>query len=333
MTNNTLVVGLLALSALVITLSTVYFIINFYESENSLSFQEKIFYRSNIDKVEKKIFIVGSSQVWRVNMTMINEGVSSFCNCAVYNLASSADQPFKRIKTIQNIISLQPDLVIYGLGYRDFAIPERGEDNIVEFKKPDSVLPDPKNYFQNQFSDVIMNPKLFTHTTFTRLIENQQDADSFLFSNPNYYPNPTEIHFKTNEFEEKHYISYNNTELEKEKSGQTKVNNFKLDSNYIYKNSNSIEEILHKLNENNIKIVLLKTPHSKLFIDGIPKQDQENYNSNIQKISKNSNVRIYDLNEKFMNMTIWSDPWHVSLGKEGEVYTKEFIKIIQQEMR
>ena len=75
------------------------------------------------DKVEdkKKIFIIGSSSVYAINATYINEQLAlNEKNYQVYNLADMSDTPRKRVGSIQNIISNEPQIIVYGLGMMDF---------------------------------------------------------------------------------------------------------------------------------------------------------------------------------------------------------------------
>ena len=70
---------------------------------------------------KEKIFILGSSNVYSINATKINEQLTNQeKNFLVYNLADMGDTPAKRISSIDNIISHKPKLVLYGIGLWEF---------------------------------------------------------------------------------------------------------------------------------------------------------------------------------------------------------------------
>ena len=62
---------------------------------------------------KKRIFLIGSSSVYSVNATHINHQLSSNnLNYEIFNLADMSDSPRKRIQSIENIISNEPQIVI-----------------------------------------------------------------------------------------------------------------------------------------------------------------------------------------------------------------------------
>ena len=88
------------------------------------------------DKVkdEKKIFIIGSSSVYAINATYINEQLAlNEKNYQVYNLADMSDTPRKRLASIQNIISNEPEIVVYGIGMLEFVIPLSPSHTMTDF--------------------------------------------------------------------------------------------------------------------------------------------------------------------------------------------------------
>ena len=85
--------------------------------------RQRRFYSQHFDSDSHKILILGSSHVGQLNTTLVNEIISQrHPNYVVYNLASAGDTPQKRLKSISQIISLKPDMILYGVSYRDFDI-------------------------------------------------------------------------------------------------------------------------------------------------------------------------------------------------------------------
>jgi hypothetical protein len=85
---------------------------------------------------------MGSSQIGRFNETNIQYSLlENDLNYEIYNLAVSGDTPKKRLDTIDLILKSQPSLIVYGVGYRDFA----DVLSLDQIDKPGSILPDPEN--------------------------------------------------------------------------------------------------------------------------------------------------------------------------------------------
>ena len=104
------------------------------------------------DKVKdgKKIFIIGSSSVYAIDTTYINEQLAlNEKNYQVYNLADMSDTPRKRLASIQNIISNEPDIVVYGLGMLEFVIPLYPSHTMTDF------ILNPNQFISYQFNDVM----------------------------------------------------------------------------------------------------------------------------------------------------------------------------------
>ena len=104
------------------------------------------------DKVKdgKKIFIIGSSSVYAIDTTYINEQLAlNEKNYQVYNLADMSDTPRKRLASIQNIISNEPEIVVYGLGILEFMIPLYPSYTTTDF------ILNPDQFISYQFNDMM----------------------------------------------------------------------------------------------------------------------------------------------------------------------------------
>jgi hypothetical protein len=69
-------------------------------------------------EIQKKsrVFIVGSSSVYSLNSRYISETLSeNQLEYDVYNLADMSDTPSHRLQSIEHLISLKPDIVVYGM--------------------------------------------------------------------------------------------------------------------------------------------------------------------------------------------------------------------------
>ena len=153
MNHTTLILSLIVIFLIISSTVLLYQTVDSYEYLFTIKELELSFYSNTLDESKTSIFLIGNSQVWRVNMTYINQEVSKFCSdCEVYNLATAADKPDRRIKTISPLIELKPDLVLYGIGYPDFAFQHLYDNPFFQpIEKPDSILPDPESIFRKTF--------------------------------------------------------------------------------------------------------------------------------------------------------------------------------------
>ena len=140
------------------SISFSFFIIFQHESWNSLDPHKNSFFQENTNELEIPILILGASNVGMLNVTNIQLSVNEQNkNIEIYNLAIAGDKPSKRFQQMNEIISMNPKIVLYGIGMRDFAS---------ENYPSNDILPDPSFYLSNFLSDIspsfLDNPKLTT---------------------------------------------------------------------------------------------------------------------------------------------------------------------------
>ncbi len=215
------------------------------------------YYSQNLTK-EKKIFLIGSSHIFPLNTTHISLQLENAGhNYKIYNLAFGSDVPETRLRTMDLLISQQPDLVVYGLGFRDFISSGK---TLVE--KPQNALPGPEDLIEDILSQIpipinsgiLENPKFALVRTFNEL--SREDDTSFLENHVAPYPNTP---FFTKDIL---FTKINDYDLLLKQE-----NNFNIgqlpppDQNY---NLHNLKEIIHKLRTNNIDVILF-THHMLKF--------------------------------------------------------------------
>ena len=114
-----------------------------------MSYQiEEKFYSQDFAS-SKNIILLGSSQIGTLNMDYINQQVSDFDKeYKIYNLSISSDSPSRRIHHIDKITLMNPEIIVYGLGYRDF-----NSYSSIESLELSTVLPEPKKIFENTLKE------------------------------------------------------------------------------------------------------------------------------------------------------------------------------------
>lgn len=310
MSNSKIIISII----LVFIISFTSFVVFAHTFPGGLEGSEKQFFSKEFTN-KKKIILMGSSHVGQLNTTEINYRLlKDGYNYEIFNLAYNGDKPSRRLHIIDDIIELNPSLVIYGISYRDF----RTQIN-------ENPLPDPQYFSHKIFSnimyqDVGTNPKLITLNFFR-----DSQKDPFLnklisFSNTPFFT--YNIDTQINLMDE--------LELEKIKnSDATSLNLEDSERNAEYQN---LIQILNRLKNNHIKVVIFLTPLHKHYIEQIPKPSLQVFDTIVDNIERQTNVPVYDLRNKYNDKQIWANLSHVAYNEKSLIYTHDISKIIQDEL-
>lgn len=306
--------------ALVISFFVFFIIMSFIP--DTIFLMHKEFYEKSFP-TEKKIFILGSSHVYSLNSTFMTEYLSeNGFNYIVYNLGQGSDDPEFRLRTIDFIISKKPDIVVYGIGFRDFESTGR---TVID--KPNNYLPR-INSILELFSEInlpinkglIENPKFaIVRALLIDAPKNDQtelEKIDKIYENAPFFP-----------YYERSTIIAEPSTLEKllidDKLGAI---------NPPTKNLNlvALQQIIDKLKENNIKIIIFTTPHSKIWLEHQPVEQKQNFENIIQTLG--NSVKVYRFHDKYEDMWIWEDNSHIVVSKKTLFYSKDISDIILKEI-
>jgi hypothetical protein len=307
-------IGIATIFALCVSFSIV-FVIN-YSFPDPIKNYERDFY--NQDFAENKVFILGSSHVRQLNATFINDYVRNYdLDHTIYNLGKSGDKPLERIRTIQDISILKPDLVVYGISYRDFDVKSTEKE----------LLPSPKKKFYTfleEFFEEPINPK---HSTFRIILE---IADKM-----NLIHNPDIITVKNTPFVAFNFEHTLIADLETLKlqaksddAGLITSQKFSIENKQV----KALINILEEFQKNGIKIVIVTSPLHKTFLDTLTESQKESFNSILDELAKKYNIEIYRLDEKYSELEIWYNFHHVALNKKSSIFYEDVSKIIIVEL-
>lgn len=291
---------------------------------------ENNFFMSNFDTDKKKILLLGSSEIGVLNATYINENLKKHnMDYVVYNLAIPSDTPTQRLQSIDKIISMNPKLVIYCIGYRDFA----DKSTIIksEIEKSNDLFPTSNQIFDSYMLENNVNS--FLNLQSPKFVSIQVLNTFFNSFNPESKYEKTQwitnnTPFLTN-FKETQFIK-NSTELEleyKKHPPNLGFLNFPDENNEVMALENTIE----KLKDHDVKVVILITPHAKIFHKNLSDHNKNAFNLALQKLSEH-NVVIYSVDNKYENLDIWYDYYHVSIAKDALVFTNDVLSIIESEI-
>lgn len=289
------------------------------------------FFLSKLNSEKSSIFLIGHSHVGQLNTKKINQNISEkYDNVEIYNLSVYHDTPSMRLGQIDDIISLQPKMIFYGIAIADFLGPCKYSYDCNSVKADEQKLPDPKDFLENlevakKLGIEQMNPK-FTTLQFIR----ESLAGNSLFSEQG----------RRLELEKTPFFviddTYTRITSDSTLKNYVKESSVNMIDEYTIHNSKEtqyLKEIIKKFQENKIKIVLFKTPHHQYYIENIPETTINDFNILFNEISIELNVNVYDFFDKYADLPIWVDLEHVSFNEKSSIYTDDVTNMILLEIK
>ncbi len=277
------------------------------------------------------IYILGSSQVASLNLEHIenylNENKSKY---VIYNLAQGADFPSSRLGDIDKIISLQPKIVVYGLGLRDFETKQNANlsplgttqtitDNIfptLSFFNENTELMFKENEFINK---IFKSPKVITLRLFNYFIK-----EDFGYNYPDIKLHIPLIQSGTTPIIPNSDIK---EKSEKESLSFSGIHGIKNNPEFM-----AFEKILQKLEKTEIKIIVYTVPHNQAYLDVISENDMKLFTNSMEDITMNYNIPLYYLHDNYTNLEIWGDLYHVAYNNNTIIYSNDIAEIIKKEI-
>lgn len=280
---------------------------------------QKEFYTKNFDSDEKRIYILGSSQAIALNPTYIDDYLSKANhNYEVFNLATISDSPTQRLENLNMLVSSQPEVVIYGVGPRDFR--DFSTDHI---EKP---LPDPHAFF----------------ISFLNEHKNSFGFDASLFE----FPQRTTLSFIIDTVEvfegKSDVIPYDNAPFMEVTTAATIIRSDFGNTGLFHpglippkENANHIalKEIILTLQENDIQVILFVVPQHKIILEDIGDERIQSFDLILDDLGKIPNLKIYNLFYKYSDLDIWNDPAHIAINDKTTIYSEDVAKMILREIQ
>ena len=306
--------------AFVFSISIFLFIMSIVPDHKYLEHEE--FFSQNL--TGEKIFIFGSSPIYAINpVDVSNHLLEKGHRYTVYNLGQGSSDAEEQLRTVDLVISQEPKIVVYGIGYQTFYSHGR---TIVE-KPPESLAAPPKlsdllSTISLPFNTGLLdNPKFATINTFNHFYKKQTGNFQEELERP--YPNTPFFVFASN-------AKTPAEQKDLEKGG--KFANYK--GNEIYpmnknRTYSALKELIHILNDHNIEVIIFTTPHLKTWLEQVPTQQKEIFNSMLDDLEKEFNFEVFRLHDKYEVMDIWVDQFHhISHSEKTDFYSEEIAKMI-----
>jgi len=286
------------------------------QSENNIYQQ---FFSSEFDPNMKKILFFGSSHLGHLNIDYINNIFSkNGKNMVAYNLAQPIDTPEKRIKTLNDVISLNPKIVFYGVSYLEFGIIKHDE-NIFPLDIQNNI----KNSINKLEIDTI-NPKLITVKTIRGFL---MDIGLSQKLEPTIFPSEHVPFFPLGELQttianegelRRDLLTKNLGDILTEHQDKIQVNYFK--------------EMIKELQNNDIQVVIFIDPLHRIYLENIPENTKNNFDRILNEVSNEFDVKIYDFSDKYADLPIWHNLDHVAYNEKSIVFSDDIAKMIMNEV-
>ena len=259
----------------------------------------KEFFKSDFSK-DRVIFLIGSSHIAPINATKINEKINDY---KIYNLAESGDTPKKRISQLENIIKTKPEIIFYGISYRDFKFSNADESFLPTVEQIDSC--GLEEFFAS-------NPKLITRYFFKNIFNSERLPRTYTQDTPFYGYNPDAV------------INDSKTFNVIEPTTWKKLC-------YSEENIKSLEEIILQSQKNNIKIIIFTTPLHVSYLESLNNFQKEEFKQVLEYFVQKYNIKIYEFENRYSKLDIWYNPDHISYQSKNSIYTDDVIKMILEE--
>ncbi len=265
---------------------------------------------SSLDNTKKKIFLIGSSTVYSIDSTYLNNELSlNGKNYEMYNLADMSDTPEKRLQSLSNILSHNPDIIVYGLDIKFFKPSSKNELSLYE------LILHPKNLFENNFNNIIDplrekipgSPKDRTLHTLKYILFGPQ---------PHHHP----------------FINFSETSITPISQLPALDDDTNLSRLNLSENSKqmlSFKKLISEFKKNDIKIIVFSTPYHKTSIS---ENDVELFEEMLEEFSNKNSIPVYFFHEKYSEMEIWRDNIHIAINKDVQIYTNDILEILLKEM-
>ena len=269
--------------AFAISISLLTIILSDHHNTNYISIEEEKFYSQFFEEDEKKIFILGASPVNAINAEIVNNIVKKTDEkFKIYNLAKGSDDPDKRKDSLEKIIDSNPKIVLYGIGYRDFQ-EKISVIDLSDTQEVESILPTPHDFFEEYLLselrfydlelDYLKNPKLSSFQIIKSIneenIRENKDGSELILDKD--HP------LRTPEQTQKAYVKKTDDYLmDSAEKSKDSLERYGIEPAYKNRYSISLNNIIERLQENDIHVILFTYPHHKYYLENVPEDDTSN---------------------------------------------------------
>jgi hypothetical protein len=265
-------------------------------------------------------FLIGSSHVGHINVTQVNDLIHDD-SITIYNLAIGEDSPSERVNSLEQIISAKPEIIFYGISYRDFNFPYQ---NTVS-----SILLDPqqtlssKLHDYNQLENIFpSNPQWLTRNIIDKVLkinekEPKKEPDIVVEINTPFYS-----YFGAGIISTDDELKNKNIPVKTWVDSKTKIEN-------IY----DLKKIISEVQKHGTKVIIFTTPLHQYYLDELSNSQKNQLDFLLNDLRENHDVKIYKFEKKYSELNMWNDLTHISLHRNVTEYNYDVAEMIQIEIK
>jgi hypothetical protein len=307
-----------------VSFSIFFILINIvYEKQENIIIENEKKYYDSIKEVKNKIFLIGGSHISALNPYIIEDFLAEHGEeYEVFNLSKMANRPQREINNFDLLISAEPKIIVYGISSRDFAEIQSVNQPEIKSNQP---LPDPssllENWLDDQNSEIILlqpdfSPKLITLKEIRGVTVNSDDYVKAPFFRFDY---------------KRDFNIMMDADLKSLAISRATVAEIKpINQN---QDLHDFKEIIKKLEENNITIILFTTPQHKYSYDLVDNSEKIAFKNILVEIHNISSLNIHSFTEKYSDLEIWRNPTHIVVSKSASVFSNDIAKLILKELQ
>ena len=90
-----------------------------------------------------------------------------------------------------------------------------------------------------------------------------------------------------------------------------------------------MKKIISETKKNNIKLIFFSSPY---LITAIIENDIDAFEKMLEMESQKSDIPVYFLHDKYVEMEIWRDGIHIAINKDTQIYSKDILEILLKEI-
>ncbi len=337
-----------------------FYTMNWLDNYRTLSIEEIEFYDYIEKENKKEVFIIGSSQITGINATLVNNHLyEENENLHIYNIGKSADRPDVRIKTFDSILEAKPEIIVYGVGHRDFreqlTVQEDSplRSGIGIFVHPKEIIEDiilePMDFYKTDYSFLkdphtstwrsisgsittinnsgidgvysIITDVVFQNEGKFSLFDEKPNQKKYFENSPFFFHTPREIDKILNAPMSKEDIRLQCPNLDR-----INIESLRESTNYI-----ALDNMIKKSKSNGINFILFSTPVHPICLELYElDNDNEKFKNVLFELSKNYEIPVYFLHDKYEKDGIWYAGDHVSMNEDSVEYSYDIAKMIRE---
>ncbi|MBG98062.1 hypothetical protein CL659_02930 [bacterium] len=279
-----------------------------------------IFSEKEIIKKES-IFFIGASNVYSIDVDRISdELIMNQLDYEIYNLADMSDTPTRRVNSMMHLVELEPKVIIYGISMTDF---EKSRDYRSEFFNRGLFgnIVEPDKFFVNFLSSIfnLDFSEKFPTSPKDRMIQ----SIKYILRGPDYPTHPF-MNYRENNILSQDEIK----SIYGEGVGFRGIDNDIENSEFL-----AVNKIIETFQSNGIKVLIFTPPYNELVFEHVKQSEIENFEKIIDNISQRFDIDILYLHDKYAENEIWSDPYHVAINRNAQIYTDDIKEWMIKELK